>query len=71
VETITKTDGVATKDYMKRTAARNVDASAVRHGDAVVVRVGDVVLEESLDWTHVTGSPAVDTCVCSRGLERA
>ena len=71
METITKMDRVATKDDAERTAACNVDASAVSHGDVVVVRVKDVVLKEFLDWTHVTGSPAVDTRVCSRGLERA
>ena len=72
METIAKLyGGVAAKDDKERAAARNVDASAVSHSDVVVVCVGNVVLEEFLNRTHVTGSPAVDTRVCSRGLERA
>ena len=71
METIAKTYRVAAEDDTERTAARNVDASAVSHSDVVVVRVGNVVLEEFLNWTHVTGCPAVDTRVCSRRLERA
>ena len=56
---------------MERATAHVVDAAAVSHSDVVVVCVGNVVLEEFLNRTHVTGSPAVDTRVCSRGLERA
>jgi hypothetical protein len=71
VETIVKTYRVAAKDDTERSAACNVDASAVNHSGVVVVRAGNVVLDEFLNWTHVTGSSAVDTHVCSRGLERA
>ena len=71
METIAKTYRVAAEDDTERTAARNVDASAVRHSDVVVVRVGNVVLEEFLNRAHVAGSPAVDTRMCSQGLKRA
>ena len=70
VETISKTDGVAAKDDMEGAAARNFDAAAVSHSDVAIVGVGNVVLKEFLNQTHITGSPAVDTRMCHRGLER-
>ena len=71
METISKTYGVAAEDDTKGAAARDFDAAAVSHSDVVVVCVGNVVLQEFLNPTHITGSPAVDTRMCSRGLERA
>ena len=71
METIAKTYKVTADDDTERAVACDVDAAAVSHSDVVVVCVGNVFLEEFLNWTHVTGSPAVDTRVCSRGLERA
>ena len=71
METISKTYGVAAEDDMEGTAARDFDAAAVSHSDVVVVCVWNVVLEEFLNRTHITGSPAVDTDMCSRGLECA
>ena len=71
VETLAKTYGVAAEDDTERAVAHNVDASAVSHSGVVVVCVGNVVLKEFLNRTHITGSPAVDTRVCSQGLESA
>ena len=70
METISKTYGVAAKDDTEGATARDFDAVAVSHSD-VVVCVGNVDLEEFLNRTHITGGPAVDTCMFSRGLERA
>ena len=71
METTSKTYGVATEVDTERAAASDVDTSAVSHNGVVVVCVGNVVLKEFLNRTHITGSPAVDTRVCSQGLERA
>ena len=71
METILKTYGVAAEDNTEGAAARDFDAAAVSDSDVVIVCVGNVVLEAFLNRTHITGSPAVDTRVCSQGLESA
>ena len=65
-----RTGCVATENDTEGAAAHNFDVAAVGHGDVTIVGVGNVVLEEFLNRTYITGSPAVDTRMCHRGLER-